>query len=257
MDTTQAELERKLDQLKNQLAQHQENLTTVVTLLDKADRRRLEEPADSNRWNRVLENLESCLDEAKARVGACQAAIEQAQRQLGEFRPGEFPAPSLPPEMETLDFPPLPPASLEAARRILSMPLEEVSKLTLEEVALLHSQIASERTETLAANTERILGRLELAIQTQKEPVESSTGDASSEKRHQLLLRHAIDKVNSGHLTELTEQETKLLLSSYELVHNRLTPRAKDERLRRILGAAVNVVLHRKQAEVRRAQEQG
>ncbi len=255
----------KLERLVQQRVQHKENLNTVLALLDKADRRRIAEPGNSHRWNKVLDNLESCLDEAKAKLESCELAIHRLEREIqGEKSPDVDTAPSLAArpelskeEMDLLDGVGLfSAASMEAAKRILSMSLEDVSHLTLEEVATLHSQIADENTQAGGVLPGHLAGRIELANQIQaEEAAKPAPGILPPERRQQAILRAAIDKISANRLNTLTEEETRLVISSYELLCSRLTVGPKDERLKRILGAAVNVLINRRRQEERRKQQ--
>lgn len=259
-------IREKLEHLIRQRTQHQENLNTVIALLEKADRRRIAEPDNVHRWNKVLDNLESCLDEAKAKLEGCELAINRLEREIQQQETTDAKKAFLPvsspdlsrEEVDLLEGVGLfSAASMEAAKRILSMSLEDVSKLTLEEVALLHSQIADENSQAGGVLPVQLAGRLELANQIQAEESAKPASEASpAERRQQAILRSAIDKISTNQLHTLTEEEIRLIISSYELLTSRLTVGPKDERLKRILGAAVNVLINRKRQEDRRKQQQ-
>lgn len=245
------ELEERLEKSRAELAQHEENLATVLALLEKADRRRREEPENLPHWNRVLTNLEHCMDEARARVGACQLQISRLERAREGEAQSQIPGHAIAPAAMS----PLPAPSttaLDAAQTILNMPLEQLSKLTLEEVAFLHGHISNDNLTLIEQDTSGILGRLELANQLQAQtPDPPQDEPLSPERRRQEVLRNAIDKICANRLNMITPEEAQLVNATYELLSRRLSSKPKDERLKRILGAAVNVLNNRLNAERR------
>ena len=245
-------LEDKLENTKRNLLQHEQNVAAIQDLLKKADRRRCEEPDNSHRWNRVLDNLERCLDEAKAHVGRCQLEIGRIQRTLQDEQESADRTDSAPPQSESMPLEAPSATTLDAARRILSMSVEEMSALTLEEVALLHGQLANENVTLIEQDTAGVLSRIELANQLQAAPPPSASEDTGApERRRQVLLRGAIDKICAHQLHNMTEEEARLVISTHALLVRRLTSNPKDERLKHILGAAVNILSNRLQAEKR------
>jgi hypothetical protein len=244
-------LEDKLEQLKSQFIQHQENLNTVLALLEKADRRRLEEPHNLSHWNRVLDNLEKCLDEAKGRVNGCQVAIEHAEREIRAKHEEQYgkaaPCKAVPPKdaLEELLAPPSE-AALEAARRILSMSLEDVSKLTLEEVSKLHGEIANENIALLEQDADGILSRLDEAEQAQVH-VDTSTPTPvpAGATARQVLLKSALEKICAHQINTISREEASVVITTYEVLSRRPTLTPKDERLKRILRAAVKILIGR------------
>ncbi len=149
---------------------------------------------------------------------------------------------------------------MQAARKILETPLEDIGKLSLEEVASLHNQVAEDNFEAALADTDRLLGRLEFANQTTSEPPPRAAGsgppvDKEQEQRRQQILRMALEKIRTGKLEGMTLEEIRLTITCYDLLTRRLTSSPRDERLKRILGAAVKV-LQRRLIEMRREQQE-
>jgi len=246
-----AELEARLNALKLCEVQHEANLGRILQLLDKADARRREETHRPGRWNRVLDNLEASLDEAKARLEACRldmAWTEREREKLGQGvsaeREGEPPPQERQTSAERGELPPLSQASLEAARDILNMPLEEIGALTLEAVALVHSEVGEGNETPRSPQERRLLGRLELANQWRSAPPAPPDGSAFQPRR-QRTLRAAVEKIKTSRLDTLTPDEVRLVISCHALLTRNLKQNPREERLKRILDGAVKVLRQR------------
>jgi len=88
-------------------------------------------------------------------------------------------------------------------------------------------------------------GRLEVANQAHVDETAVEEPNAP-ERREQIMLRAAIEKVGSNRLQNITDEEARLINNCYHLLARRLNPSMKDERLLRILGAAVQVLERRR-----------
>ena len=245
MSSLEQQIQKRLDYLQTQCAQHQINLDNVRRLLAKADDRRRREPDRMDRWNQVLDNLETCLDETRARLERCKVTIKLVERRLEALRTGESLReiePETPPE-------PLPPPpgigimTAQAAQRILNMPLDEIGKLSLEEVAMLQDNLVRENMAAAMPDNERFAARIEYANQT------ATMSDDLEDNRKQSTLRAAIEKISTNRIAEMTEQEMRIVIACHDLLTRRLTTSPRDERLKRILGAAVKRLIARKKDE--------
>ncbi len=259
-----AELKEHLATLREQEAQHARNVEQVRTKLADADRRRRTDTENQRRWNHVLNNLESCLDDAKARLEMCRLSIRRTENEMDLLREKaerEARTAWLAPDPDVAAMlPDLSGEAMQAARKILETPLEDIGKLSLEEVASLHNQVAEDNFEAALADTDRLLGRLEFANQTTSEPPPRAAGsgppvDKEQEQRRQQILRMALEKIRTGKLEGMTLEEIRLTITCYDLLTRRLTSSPRDERLKRILGAAVKV-LQRRLIEMRREQQE-
>ncbi len=231
MDIKLLELRRQLHKAKVKLAEELRALDEVKVLLLKADEKRLSEPHDARKWNRVLTNLEKSLDQTRARCAYSEVIVSQLEQASTELEraleSAESPAPIALPE---------PPPAAETEHWVAT--LEKVEAMNLEEACVLQSRIdAGEiQDDTLEAG-------LALANQLQHEP---EIDTALPEARRQLVLRAAIDKVSKQAFNDMTLDEVKLLMACHALLTSRLEPSMRDQRLRRILDGAIKILRKRK-----------
>jgi len=250
MGNKEQELRAELEHLKQRCAQHRNNRETIAALLEKADSRRNSHPEQRIRWEEVIENLEFCLDETKARLASCEASILRLERRLKTIQEeGASLSTSFPQDNglleETMELSIGPGDAFAVAKRILKMPSDEMGRLTLDAVSDLQSQIAEENAATAAPDTEQIL-----------EPAlpQKTSATSPQERRKQDLLRGAIEKIQKNRIATLTEEETRLIIASHELLLRKCDDTPKGRRLKRILGAAVSILVNRRQFPPRRAE---
>jgi len=232
-------------------------LEEVRGLLSRADRRAREFPEERRRWLGVIEHLESTLLEIRVRLNALNAEASMLQQGLAEALAGHVPvlqavkgevalenqaASSLPGSLSD--------SSISLARKVLQMPVEALHKLSLEEMTQLHSQIGAENVLASSPEVARLMGRVELANQgvgVSQAAQEEAPAD-SPERRRQLALRAAIEKIQRNRIDQMTPEEVKMTVACYDLVCRRMNPTPTDKHLKRVLGAAISI-LRRKQAE--------
>lgn len=229
MNAKLMELRNQLARARTKLAEDLRAVDEVKVLLVKADERRLAEPVDTRKWNRVLENLENSLDQTRARCaysGVIASQLEQACLQLEHAS-------------ETLQIElPAPPPGDEAAQWTAT--LEKVGALNLEEASVLQSRIDAGEIHDTALEAG-------LTLANQMRPDVEVSGPIS-EVRRQLVLRAAIDKVGKRAFDDMTLDEIKLLMACHSLLTSRLEPTLRDQRLRRILDTAIKILQKRKDA---------
>jgi hypothetical protein len=219
MRSLEPQIQKRLEHLQSQCVQHQLNLDNVRRLLAKADERRRQEPDRIDRWNQVLDNLETCLDESRARLERCKVDVKLEEQRLEALRAGESLReiePTPPPE----PLPPPPGVSImtaQAAQRILNMPLDEIGKLSLEEVAMLQDNLVRENMAAAMPDNERFAARIEYANQT------ATDTDDLEDNRKQTTLRAAIEKISTNRIAEITEQEMRIVIACHDLLTRRLT----------------------------------
>ena len=229
MNAKLMELRNQLARARTKLAEDLRAVDEVKVLLVKADERRLAEPVEARKWNRVLENLENSLDQTRARCaysGVIAGQLEQACMQLEHAS-------------ETLRIElPAPPPGDEAAQWTAT--LEKVGALNLEEASVLQSRIDAGEIHDTALEAG-------LTLANQMRPDVEVSGPIS-EVRRQLVLRAAIDKVGKQAFDDMTLDEIKLLMACHSLLTSRLEPTLRDQRLRRILDTAIKILQKRKDA---------
>lgn len=226
----------------------------IKALLAKADIRRHREPQNVRRWNEVLDHLEASLDEARSRIESGQLEAQRLQSMLRdiqfsgktdeEINLGSFAGQGS-----------APPSAGNTERALLNASFLELGKFSLEQIALVQSNLMEENSARTAA-AEQLLGRVELANQVRDEGAAATNASTANYERRQLLLRTAIDKIQTNRVDTMTGEEVRLVISCHSLLSRRLRPTPKDERLVRILSAAIKV-LQRKHAESRKGSSWG
>lgn len=231
MDIKLLELRRQLHKAKVKLAEDLRALDEVKVLLLKADEKRLSEPGEARKWNRVLTQLETSLDQTRARCAYSSVIVSQLEQASAELERTLENAGTAPPI--ALPEPP-PPAETEH----WAATLEKVEAMNLEEACVLQSQIDAGEIQdaTLEAG-------LALANQLHHEP---EIDTALPEARRQIVLRAAIDKVSKQAFNDMSLDEVKLLMACHALLTSRLEPSMRDQRLRRILDGAIKILRKRK-----------
>lgn len=209
MADNRRDLTRKLYDARAELEKLLKSRAEIQELLARADQRRRAEPADVRRWNSVLDGLEKSLDVTKARLAKAQYTVGQLRRELQAIL-GE----------EAL-------AALEEAQ---SLPEGEDAAATFEERL---EQVIGVENAAAALNDEEP----EVAIR-------SAEGVASGPS----LLESAIEKIRTHRVDALDPQEIRVTIAAHDRLTKMRNPSLKDQRLARILGAAVKVV-RRKQKQ--------
>ena len=212
-------LTRKLDEVKG--------------LLARADARVREEPENRRRWATVVENLEASLAELRVRLQRNELELKQAEGQL----PSKLPAIGA-----TLSD-----SSTNLLTSVIHMSVNEVSSLTLEQAARIEADCTN---SDLVGPEQRVqvLAHVELANQSAPPPTPACDDGELAARRSQLALRGAIDKIQTGRIDTMTMEEVRMTIACYDLIRRRVNPTVSDQRLTRILGAAINI-LNRKHAE--------
>ncbi len=115
-------LERKLQELEQEIAQSEEVMGSLRERLARADEARRSEPDQYDKWNKIHHDLEQELSKLRAHLTACHADLELKRRRLKEFIENESAR-----EQQLI----------ELAQRIDQMSVEELSMLTAEDIAQL------------------------------------------------------------------------------------------------------------------------
>jgi len=208
-------------------------LDEVKGLLARADARVKEDPENRRRWATVVENLEASLAELRVRLQRNELELKQAEGQL----PSKLPVIGA-----TLSD-----SSTNLLESVMHMSVSEVSGLTLEQAAQIEAECTNDM-EVDPARRAQVLAHVELANQTPAAPTPEADEAEQAARRSQLVLRGAIDKIQKGRIDTMTMDEVRMTIACYDLIRRRVNPTVSDQRLTRILGAAINI-LNRKHAE--------
>lgn len=242
-----------LEELREVRSKREAELTYVRELLERADRRRQEDPANARRWNRVLDNLEAALDEAKARLTQSEEQVRAKKRYVEETGPDadhatpDYPSESLSPETAVSPQEkaferwrrqsPRDPAN--AAACLLAAPFDAIGDLPLEAIALAQTYLASqmEHDEGPSENRMRLAARIEVANQGKPGRLRlwKPKAHEKQDRRSQMMLRKAIEKLETDRIRDMTIEEINFAINCFLLLCQRMSADAGDERLKRIL----------------------
>ncbi|MCX5756975.1 MAG: hypothetical protein NTU83_00405 [Candidatus Hydrogenedentes bacterium] len=246
-------------------------LANVKDLLDKADVRRANE--GERPWGRIVDNLEGALQLAKAKVTGYEQRVRQCEQHLEAVRrAAAHTGPKALEEFTSAEFEDvipegmrLPPDHLVAAERILSMSLDDLGSLTLEQVADMNLQLYEEppaAPETAPPpEPERPRSVLDTRIERAKEIRESlaarhqSQQPSFAERRRQKLLRDAIAKLTTGKVQALDLDEIELILQCHSGIEERIEKSQNDVRLQTMLEHCIPAMQERA-SELRRKRAQ-
>lgn len=202
-------------------------------LLAKADARLRETPDDRRRWLSVVENLENSLTEVKARLAFVEDEIQRGV--TGTLPPGN-----------SLSRLSLSDSGIRFVDNMLNMSVLDVSTMNIEELAQAKSK--TDEPGPTASDRARAEARIELANQTRVSNEPDAQESEIPSQRSQLVLRAAIDKIQSGRIGAMSSEEANLIISCHELMVRRVNPTPSDLRLKRILSGAITI-LQRRQNE--------
>jgi hypothetical protein len=243
MATSYQDNDSSLEKLEEEYRRQVQLVDHIRGLLTRADARRTAEPENYRKWNRVLDNLETALIEAKNKLQRFEANLDNERRwqqTVGEAPVvPDAPVPCSDPEPATLLIDAAPDSELaaDAARGLLEAPLDTVEKAPLEQVALAQRYLAW-RAERGVSNgvDKRLAGRVELAIQgrggTQQKPV---VGRTAQERRQQRALREIVAKIQHNRLDALSLQDIDLAMECYTVLTQRVDIEPSEARLKDIL----------------------
>lgn len=244
------DLHKRLKSLHEKRSAALNVLNQIKELLGKADARRISGQGDARRWSGVIDNLEKSLAEARLRLQRCDLVIFQVEFQLGIRAATDSPNENGGGVSDLGDDDlPMPLDAELAVEQVLAMSLNDLSKLTMEQVAIIHSRLPEKEIPLDLADFDRLGARLELANQTRTvaleepgtSPAEERTPLKSKfqERRNQFLLRATLEKVRSNRLADITREEKMLLANCLEMLSRRIEIDAREERLKEVFRDAL------------------
>lgn len=117
--------------------------------------------------------------------------------------------------------------------RINAAPEGSEIPLTVEEAGLLHAFLAvRHRSGEVSAREQALLNRIDAIMASWRPPSEPGEG---SQRRHQMMLRTAIDKAQSNHWDTLHAEELELLRSTHHMLGSVDATNKGNERLYSLL----------------------
>ena len=279
MRTSEERLIQEIQELETFRDQAKAAVENVLELLGKADIRRLE---DGDRpWNRILDNLERTLDLTRARFTTYEQLLKERQRDLGQLR--QTGNTGMPEQANTLgsleeqvligtlrdvlpEDVPLPRNHILAAERILAMSLDVLGNLTLDEVASMYAKLfeepeaESQKSPQDAPATMTKKSWLDDRIARAKQAREALTAarrpePSFSERRRQMGLRNAIEKVIVGNFNLLDLSEIDLVMQCAKAIDEKPNKEGTDLRLKDLIERSA-VKLNERASELRRRRAQ-
>ncbi len=276
---TQERLVQEISQLESSRNQASVAVVNVLDLLEKADSRRR---AEGDRpWNRILDNLENTLDLTRARLTTYEQLLKERRRDLerllqnGKSPVAEHPLSDVSLEetvlIDTLrevlpEDVPLPANHILAAERILAMPLDLLGNMTLDEVAQMNAQLLEESEAESAKAPQGQQATvtkktwLEQRVQRAKQTREALAANRRSEltfgeRRRQVALRNAIEKMVSGNFVLLDLNEVEMLGQCLKDIEQKPEKTDMENRLKSVLERC-SPKLNERASELRRRRAQ-
>lgn len=244
-------------------------------LLAKADARRRQERDAASRWNGILDNLETSyrqlkqdLDSARISAGRIETELTRLESAFAveesttineveamvatvadtleqELNAGD--GDGAEDEFSVMDV-------HIGWRDLLHMTLEDLATLTASELSQVHDYLKPGRGGSLTETDRRLIeSRLQLAaeLRAQAPPGEVEALE-DGERRRQLVLRGAIEKIQNHRTIHMTDEEIRAVIwCQQRLVRKSASASVGEKRLLRILDAALSLIRrHRRQGNV-------
>lgn len=244
-------------------------LEQMRDILAKADERRARERNNPARWNPIIDNLEQSYKQLKQEVERTRHTLTQTERELnraldatGDTMASVDPGHTMltPLDVDEPEFtpPPLTEAELSGYtngtdqlvgwRDVLHMSIDNLSTLSEDEIFQVRSYMASARAGSITDTDRRLVeGRLQLAAQLRASALEEdAAAPGVVDRRRQIVLRAAIDKIQHNRAQQMTEEEVRAVLLCRQRLSLIPTPSMPEKRLLRIIEASLNVLRRHK-----------
>lgn len=246
-----------LDRQREEKAKEEQAIRESMQLLERVDRRRRESPGDRRRWDLRANDLEEGLLESRRRLGWVEQRLVEATRKLESAESGAATATlAAGPDSETpagADAPSTPkdeiagPGGLEASCRtaalqLLDVPLFKVSTVPFEDIVLAKLFCESEDgSELEKGQIEELLRRIKMNDRRRHGPGRKKRAAVSpKERRHQFIIRKALDKCRSNQMETLTLHEIDLVIGCYDMIEQRDDLSVEDVRLLELINRAID-----------------
>jgi len=250
MDSSRESLHALLIQYVNTVEAEKLSISETTELLAKVDIRRRQNPIDRRRWNARADVLEASLFESQRRLNWLNQSILETERKLEALDSpeaaldlnsveeiGEEPAAAKEFSRSDLMSP-----QQAGAQRILDLPLFKVKDAPLEDFALAKSFrdtgapaiLGKEKTDELIKR----IGIYDRSIDNSKRTARK--GPTQEERRHQMLIRRALDKCRSNQMGALTLDDIDLIIGCYDMLMQGSTTPDEGDRLLELINRAID-----------------
>lgn len=241
-----AKISSEIEKLKVLIERDQEAIKKINELLRKADQRLREETENHDRWMSVIENLENSLIETRRILQGRTINLQKLQKEYQELL-----------LTSKLEEPILPDISLteeeqklisekeikdnKLAEMVLETTAEKWGEVSLGDLSQIIISMKSSSEE--GAVKEGIYGE---SISTKsEEDIENTIRSEPVYLQLRNLLVSGLNKVWNNKIEMLTPQEKTMILKIYQHLGNKKNRNTKEDRLFRVISAAVRMAFQK------------
>ncbi len=235
-------ISKEIEKLKELIDKDQEAIKKINELLRKADMRLREETEHYDRWMSVIENLENSLIETRRILQGRTIRLQQLQKEYQELLINT--------SMENPVLPELPLTKEEQeiikekavednrlASEVIGISAEKWGEVSLGEL----SQIIISMKSSIGEKTVQDNARGEAITEKSEEEIEKTIKSETIFLQLRNLLASGLNKVWNNKVESLTSQEKAIILKVYQHMENKKNKTAKEDRLFRVISAAVRI----------------
>jgi len=225
-------INNEITKLKSFIEKDQEAIKKINELLSKADQRLREETENYDRWMSVIENLENSLIETRGilqgRIVNLQKLQKEYQKLLISSKPEEPVLPDIPLTKEEQE--------LISEKEIKDNKLAE---LVLETTAEKWGEVSlGDLSQIILSMKSSSEGEVE---EKTEEDIENTIRSEPVYLQLRNLLVSGLNKVWNNKIEMLTPQEKTMILKIYQHLGNKKNRNTKEDRLFRVISAAVRM----------------
>lgn len=234
-----AEIQQKYVKLEKKRFAAEERVAHLLGLLERADKRRRENPKQTGRWNRTLDNLEEGLLHARHALGLAEQEtgwLKKEYPELYEFEVNVAEQAAEPATAEGLVEPSeeaLSEADMEVAvAHIESAEPDDIDAIGIQDVALAQAYLdlgAEKGAQQNPVASQRVAEYIANA-QT------SATPQDEIKRRSQHMLRLALDKCSTENIGALTLNEAALVTTAHYIFSRKTSLSPSERRLMSLLN---------------------
>ncbi|MFM1920228.1 MAG: hypothetical protein RLZZ303_1862 [Candidatus Hydrogenedentota bacterium] len=271
MNFEAAELHTRLVQVREREAELQRKSEETRDLLSKADARRARDRDQVGRWNLILDNLERSYDAVRRELERTRIAREELERELsraldstGETLSAIDADPDLAAEAAAratvnavvsddddafgYEYTPPDEGCQIGWRDLLRMSMEDLALLTEEEIMEVRRNLERGLQARLGETDRRLIeARLQLAAQLRESAAMASPeNEEHLQRRRQIILRAAVDKIQHNRVGEMTEEEVRAVQLCQQRLASKPEASPGEKRLLRVIEAALALLRRQK-----------